>query len=97
MIDFEAEIKQAARALYRIACDFMGEEEGRDLFISITKRGRGKRGLGRNPSPNPSKGTERKRVARMPRIEIGRELTEDDLRRLDQSFRDRMSGITAKK
>jgi hypothetical protein len=51
MIDFKAEIKQVAGELYKIALDYMDEEEARDLFISITKRGRGKRGFGRNPFP----------------------------------------------
>jgi hypothetical protein len=96
MIDFKAEIKQVAGELYKLALDFMDDEEARDLFISITKRGRGKRGLGRNPVPNPSTATERKRLARMRwfKLELGRELTQDDLRTLEQSFRDRLSSIT---
>ena len=97
MIYFKAEIKQVAGEFYKIALDYMDEEEARELFISITKRGRGKRGLGRNPSPNPSKGTERKRLARMPRFEFVRNLTQDDLRTLEQSFRDRLNSITDKK
>ena len=99
MIDFKAEIKQVAGKLYKVALDYMDDEEARDLFISITKRGRGKRELGRNLVPNPSKATERKRLARVRRldVEIERELTQDDLRTLEQSFRDRLSSITDKK
>jgi hypothetical protein len=46
---FKEEIKQVAGELYKIALDYMDEEEARDLFISITKRGHGKRGFGRKP------------------------------------------------
>jgi hypothetical protein len=78
MIDFEAVLKQKVQGLYKIASDFLGEEEARDLFRSVTKLGRGKRGLGQNPSVRPSKATERKRLARAPQFAIERELTEAD-------------------
>ena len=95
MIDFEAELRQKVQALYRIALDFLSEEEARELFCSVTKRGRGKRGLGRDRNPRPNKEAERRRRSREAglQIEIERELTEADLRRLEQSFRDRLNGI----
>ena len=85
------------QALYQIAQDFLGEDEARDLFCSITKRRRGKRGLGRTLVDRPSKEAERKRRAREPRMELERELTEADLRHLEQSFIDRVNGIADKK
>jgi hypothetical protein len=99
MIDFKAELRQRVEALYKIALDFLDEDEARDLFCSVTKRGRGKRGLGRNPTQPPTKEAERKRRAREReiRMEIGRELTETDLRHLEQSFIDRVNGIADKK
>jgi hypothetical protein len=100
MIDLQAELKQRIQALYEIALDFLSEEEARDLFCSVTKRRRGKRGLGRNPNPRPTKETKRKRDAREPRMEIERVLTEadlTDLRKSDQLLIDRMDGIADKK
>lgn len=97
MIDFEAVLRQKVQGLYRIASDFLGEDQARDLFLSVTKRGRGKRGLGRTPSDHPSEGAERKRLARAPRFTIERELTEADLRVLEQSFTDRLKEIADKK
>lgn len=100
MIDLEAELKQRIQALYEIALGFLSEEEARHLFCSITKRGRGKRGLGRNPDPRPSKDAERKRRAREGpplNIEIVRSLTEEDLRGIERSFIDRMDSIADKK
>ena len=64
MIDFEVELRQRLQVLYEIALDFLDEDEARDLFCSITKRKRGKRGVGRNPNrcprrrPNASGGRE---------------------------------------
>lgn len=97
MIDFEVELRQRLQVLYEIALDFLDEDEARDLFCSITKRKRGKRGVGRNPNRCPSKEAERKRRAREPRWEFARELTEADLRRLEQSFTDRLAAIADKK
>jgi hypothetical protein len=101
MIDFKAELRQRLQALYEIALDFLDEDEARDLFCSITKRRRGKRGLGRNPNPHPEPEAERKRRARDParrfKIEVERELTETDLRRLEQSFTDRLTAIADKR
>jgi hypothetical protein len=97
MIDFEAVLRQRVQALYQIAQDFLGEDEARDLFCSITKRRRGKRGLGRTLVDRPSKEAERKRRARELRMELERELTEADLRHLEQSFIDRVNGIADKK
>lgn len=99
MVDLQAELKRKLQALYEIALGFLSEEEAHDLFCSITKRGRGKRGHGLNPNPRPTKEAERKRQAREPsiRFEIVRELTKEDLRRRDQYFIDRMNAIADKK
>lgn len=51
MVDLQAELKRRLQALYEIALGFLSEEEARDLFCSIRKRGRGKRGHGLNPNP----------------------------------------------
>jgi hypothetical protein len=96
MIDFKVELRQRLEVLYEIALDFLHEDEARDLFCSSTKRRRGKRGPGRNPNRCPSKEAERKRRAREPRLELPRELTEADLRRLEQSFEDRLAAIADK-
>jgi hypothetical protein len=95
MIDLEAELRRRVQALYRVALDLMSEEEARDLFCSITKRGRGKRGSGRNPGP-PSKEAERKRRAREPKYEIVGELTEADLYLLDKYTQARLNGTDKK-
>jgi hypothetical protein len=99
MVDLQAELKRRLQALYEIALGFLSEEEARDLFCSITKRGRGKRGHGLNPNPHPTPETERKRRAREPALgfEIIRELTEEELRRSDQFFIDQMNSIADKK
>ena len=99
MVDLQAELKRRLQALYEIALGFLSEEEARDLFCSITKRGRGKRRHGLNPNPRPSKEAERKRRAREPalRFEIVGELTEEDLRRSDQFFIDQMDSIADNK
>ena len=99
MIDFKAELRRRVQALYKIALDFLDEDEARDLFCSIMKRGRGKRGLGRNPAHTLTSAAERKRRARESRFkfELVRELTEADLRRLEQSFIDRLDAIGDKK
>jgi hypothetical protein len=99
MIDFEAEIKQVSGELYKIALDYMDEEEARDFSFPSPSAGAGSGGFGRNPVPNPSPAIERKRLARMRgfKMELGRALTRDNLRRLEQSFRDRLNRITDKK
>jgi hypothetical protein len=99
MVDLQAELKRRLQALYEIALGFLSEEEARDLFCSITKRGRGKRGHGLNRNPRPSKEAERKRHAREPaiRFEIERELTEEDLQKSDQFFIDQMDSLADKK
>jgi hypothetical protein len=56
------------------------KKEARDVFCSISKRERGKRGPARHLYPDPSKDADRKRRAREPHIEfkIVRELTTED-------------------
>jgi hypothetical protein len=99
MVDLQAELKRRLQALYEIALGFLSEEEARNLFCSITKRGRGKRGRGLNPNPRPSREAERKRQAREPAVwlKVGRQLTEEDLRRWGQSLIDQMDSIGDKK
>jgi hypothetical protein len=98
-LDADTELRRRVRALHEIAVDFLGDEEARDLFCSVTKRGHGKRGPGRNPAPQPTKEAERKRRARLGIIsmKLGRELTEEDLRRYNQHYIDRMNSIADKK
>jgi len=55
MIDFEAEIKQVSGELYKIALDYMDEEEARDFSFPSPSAGAGSGGFGRNPVPNPRK------------------------------------------
>jgi hypothetical protein len=95
----EAELRRRLQELYAIAVDCMSEEEARALFCSIPKRGRGKRGPARNYNPPPSKEAERKRRAREPRIEFVtvRDLTKEEVERLDQRYIDRMNSIGDKK
>jgi hypothetical protein len=98
--DLQAELKRRLQALYEIALDVMSDEEAGALFYSIPKRGRGKRGPGRNPHPTPSKDAVRKRRKREGpplQIEIERELTKADIERMDQYFIDRMNRIAVEK
>lgn len=96
----ETELRRKLQALYAIALDFMSEEEARALFCSITRRGRGKRGPGRNLHRSPTRETERKRRTREgPPIhfEVVRALTKADIEWGDQYFIDRMNAIADKK
>jgi hypothetical protein len=98
-MDLEAELKRRVQALYEIALDLLSEEEARDLFCSVTKRARGKRGPGRSPMRSPSQEAERKRRKREVELhfEIVRPLTAADLLRMDEFYLGRMNGIGDKK
>jgi hypothetical protein len=99
MPDADAELKRRVQALYEIAVGLLGEEEARDVFCSVTKRGRGKRGPGRNPQSRPTREAERKRLARTPKYKwkVIRSLTAGDYRDLNQYYIDAMNDIAAKK
>lgn len=99
MIDLQAELEKRLRALYALALDFLSEEEARTLFCSVTKRRRGQRGPGRKPSAAPNREAERKRRARNPPLHfrIERELTREDIERIDQLYLGRMDAIISDK
>jgi hypothetical protein len=81
--DWEPDVKQAVTKLWNIAVERLGEDRARELFVTVTKRGRGKRGAGRNLAA-PSKAAARMRRSYIPKdgqgltIQVERELTEKD-------------------
>jgi hypothetical protein len=96
--DWEPEVKEALADLWELAVDLLGEDKARALFVAVTKRGRGKRGPGRNPG-SPSKAAARMRQSYVPidqrgppiEFKVVRELTQADLSQIDADIAARLS------
>jgi hypothetical protein len=100
--DWEREVKQAIDNLWKFAVNLLEEDKARELFMAVTKHGRGKRGPGRILG-SPSKAAARMRRSYEEKhfgdltLEVERDLTEEDLGEYDEHIWTQLSKFGVKK